>query len=169
MKKQRLECGKIVSTHGVRGEVKVEPWCDSPDFLLDFSVFYLGKEQNATEVEGARAHKNMVLLKLKGVDTPEQAAAMRGKMLYIDREDVTLEEGEYFVQDLLGLSVYDADSGRRYGELVQISQTGANDVYHVMFEDGKIRLVPKIPQVVLSIDTEAERIEIRPLEGLFED
>ncbi len=169
MKKQYLECGRIVSTHGVRGEVKVEPWCDSPDFLLDFDAFYVGKEQKEMQVEGARVHKTMVLLKLCGVDTPEQGMALRGKMLFIDRSKVSLEEGEYFVQDLIGLSVYDADDGRLYGRLVEVSQTGANDVYHIRFEDGKIGLVPKIPQVVLGIDIEGGRMEIRPLPGLFEE
>ena len=97
MQKRYLDCGKIVSTHGIRGEVKVEPWCDSPDFLLDFDTFYLGKDRRPVQVEKGRVHGAMVLLKLKGWDTPEEATKLRGTVLYIDRDDVELEEGEYFV------------------------------------------------------------------------
>ena len=119
-------------------------------------------------VEKARVQKNMVLLKLRGVDTPEAAQALRGKVLYLDREDDTLEEGQHYVQDLLGMTVADADTGRVYGVLRDVSRTGANDVYHVEFPDGVVELVPAIPQVVVRIDIEAGRMEIRPLEGLFD-
>lgn len=168
MKERYLECGKIVATHGVRGEVKVEPWCDEPGFLLDFPTLYLGRERRPVTVERARVQKNMVLLKLAGVEDMESAVTLRGNILYIDRDDVTLREGQYFIQDLIGLEVWDADTGRRYGRLTQVSQTGANDVYHIRFDDGGERLVPAIPQVVLSTDLEAGRMTIRPLPGLFE-
>lgn len=169
MKERFLECGRIVTTHGIKGEVKVEPWCDTPDFLLDFRTLYLGREKRPTEVQQARVQKNMVLLKLAGVDDIDAAVTLRGSILYIDRNDVTLADGEHFVQDMLGLQVFDADSGRRYGELVKVSPTGANDVYHIQFDDGKERLIPAIPQVVISIDDQGGRMEIRPLPGLFED
>ena len=80
-----------------------------------------------------------------------------------------MEEGQCFVQDLIGLRVVDADDGREYGVLTQVTETGANDVYHIRFADGKERLIPAIPQVVLDIDLEEERMTIRPLEGLFDD
>ena len=80
-----------------------------------------------------------------------------------------MEEGQCFVQDLIGLRVVDGDDGREYGVLTQVTETGANDVYHIRFADGKERLIPAIPQVVLDIDLEEERMTIRPLEGLFDD
>lgn len=169
MQKRYLDCGKIVTTHGIRGEVKVEPWCDTPDFLLDFSTFYLGKERRPVGVEKARVHGPMVLLKLAGVDTPEEAARLRGTVLYLDRDDVQLEEGEYFIQDLMGMEVVDADDGRIYGTLVDVTETGANQVYHIRFADGRVNLIPAIPQVVLAIDPAANRMTIRPLPGLFDD
>ena len=169
MQKRYLDCGKIVSTHGIRGEVKVEPWCDSPDFLLDFATFYLGKARRPVQVEKGRVHGAMVLMKLKGWDTPEEATKLRGTVLYIDRDDVELEEGEYFIQDIIGLEGGDADDGRTYGKLVDVTETGANQVYHIKFEDGQVHLIPAIPQVVLSIDLEAGRMTIRPLPGLFDD
>ena len=168
MRKQYLECGKIVAVHGLRGDVRVQPWCDSPETLTAFATLYLDKGAVPMTVEKARVQKNMVLLKLEGVDTPEAAQALRGKVLYLNREDDILEEGQYYVQDLLGLEVADADTGRVYGILQDVSQTGANDVYHVAFPDGRVELVPAIPQVVVKIDIEAGRMEIRPLEGLFD-
>lgn len=169
MQKRYLDCGKIVSTHGIRGEVKVEPWCDTPDFLLDFDTFYLGRERRPVTVEKARVHGPMVLLKLKGWENPEDASALRGTVLYIDRDQVQLEEGEYFIQDIIGLEVVDADSGENYGKLTDVTETGANQVYHIRFADGSLRLIPAIPQVVISISLSEGRMEIRPLPGLFDD
>ena len=169
MQKRYLDCGKIVTTHGIRGEVKVEPWCDSPEFLLDFDIFYLGRDRRPVQVEKGRVHGSMVLLKLQGVDNPEDAARLRGTVLYFDRDQVQLEEGEYFIQDLLGMDVVDADDGRRYGTLVDVTETGANQVYHIRFDDERVQLIPAIPQVVIAIDTAANQMTIRPLPGLFDD
>ena len=112
MKKKFLEIGKIVTTHGVMGEVKVYPWCDTPDFLTGFSTLYFHKGKDPVAVQQARVHKNMVLLKLQGTDTLEAAQALRNQILYADRADMPLEEGEYFIQDLIGLTVVDADTGK---------------------------------------------------------
>lgn len=169
MVKQYLETGKIVAIQGLRGEVRVQPWSDSPAFLLDFDCFYSADGQRNYPVESIRAQKNMVILKLAGVDTPEQAALLRGTVLYINRADVPLEEGEFFVQDLIGLQVCDADTDTLYGTLTQVSQTGANDVYHIRFEGGKERLVPAIPQVIVKTEPENGIMLIRPLKGLFDD
>lgn len=164
---QLLETGKIVSVHALKGEVKVEPWCDSPDFLAEFEELYLNGEW--VNVERARVQKNMVILKLEGVDTPEAAGKLVGKILYIDRDQVELDEGTYFIADLIGLKVVDADDPEKvYGTLTQVSSTGANDIYHILFPDGKTYYIPAIPQVVIKTDLEAGVMVIRPLEGLFE-
>ncbi len=168
MRKQYLECGKVVTTHGVRGEVKLELWCDGFDFLAHFKRLYLEKGAKALTVEGARPQKNHALIKFEGVDSLEAALALRGKVLYIDREDAP-DTGGYFIQDLIGLEVVDADDGSLYGSLSDVSATGANDVYHIAFPDGKERLIPVIPQVVISIDLDQNRMQIRPLKGLFDD
>lgn len=167
--KRFLECGKIVTVHGLKGEVKVLPWCDSPEEMARWEVLYLDKGETELAVERARVQKNMVILKLAGVDTVEDAVRLRGKVLYLDRTMEELEEGVYYIQDLLGMEVRDADTGALYGELADVTETGANDVYHIRFGDGKIRLIPAIPQVVISLDPEAGRMDIRPLEGLFDD
>lgn len=167
MKKRFLECGKIVATHGLRGEVKVLPWCDGPEALVPIKTFYLDGGNTPKRAEQCRIQKNMVLLKLEGVDTPEAAQALRGRVLWLDREEDTLEEGQYYIQDLIGLTVKDADTGEVYGTLRDVTETGANDVYHVAFPDGRVQLIPAIPQVIAEIDIDGGKMLIRPLEGLF--
>lgn len=169
MKKRFLECGKIVATHGLRGEVKVLPWCDGPEALLPFGTLYLDGGKTPLSVEKSRTAKGTVLMKFRGYDSPEAAQPLRGRVLYLDREDDSLEEGQYYIQDLLGLSVVDADTGAVYGALSDVTETGANDVYHIAFPDGKTRLIPAIPQVIREIDIDGGRMAIRPLEGLFDD
>lgn len=169
MKKQFLEIGKIVNVHGLGGMVKVMPWCDSAEFLAEFEVLYRGKDHIPMEIERASVQKNMVLMKFAGVDTPEAANALRNTVLYMDRGDVELDEDTYFIQDLQGMRVIDADTGKEYGVLNDVLQTGANDVYEVRTPAGKMLLVPVISDVVLNVDLETEVITIRPLKGLFDD
>ena len=144
------------------------PWCDSPELLCEFDTLYRGRQHIAMTVERAAVQKNMVLMKFAGVDTPEAADALRNAVLYMDRSDVELDEDTHFIQDLLGMSVRDADTGAEYGKLTDVLQTGANDVYEVTAPDGRKLLVPVIPQVVLAVDDSADIITIRPLEGLFD-
>ncbi len=169
MKKQYLECGKMVTTHGVLGEIKVQPWCDAPEELAQIATLYLDGGKSPLEVERGRVHKNMALLKLKGIDSIEQAQLLRGKVLWAHRDDIPLAEGQHFIQDMIGLTVVDADDGHTYGTLSDITETGANDVYHITFPDDSVRLIPAIPQVVISTDTDAGMMRIRPLKGLFDD
>lgn len=165
LKKQYLETGKIVNVHGLKGEVKVYPWCDSPEVLCQFDVLYTNKGTVPMEVQSSRIQKNMVLIKFKGIDTIEQAEELKNKVLYIDREDVELEEGTYFIQDLIGLQVFDADTNEYYGVLSDVLETGANDVYTIKNEElHKEFLIPAIPDVVVSTDIKGNRMTIRPLE-----
>ena len=106
-----LEAGKIVSVFGLKGEVKVQPWCDSPEFLCEFDTLYY-KSGTPVQIEHARRQKNIVVMKIQGIDTVEEAQKIRNRVLYIDRDDVELDEGCYFVKDLIGLKVVDADNGR---------------------------------------------------------
>ena len=168
MSLERLEIGKIVAIHALKGEMRVQPWCDTPDFMSRFKRMFLDVIEY--RVESARPSKNIVLVKLAGIDTPELAQKQVNKILTVDRADIQLEKGVYFVADLIGLTVIDADDESVvYGELTEVSQTGANDVYHVRFADGRTRYVPAIPQVVLETDLERRVMRIRPLDGLFED
>lgn len=170
VQKQFLEIGQVVSTHGIKGEVRVKPYCDDAVLLTEFDHLYLndsGSEE--IKVLQARVQKNVVVMSLDGVFTVEQAQRLRGQMLYIHRDDLELEEGTYYIQDLIGLSVIDADEKHAYGTLIDVTQTGANDVYHIKGEDGKVVLVPAIRDVVIRTDIAEGVMEIRPLRGLFDD
>lgn len=170
MKKQFLECGKIVTTHGIKGEVKINPWCDSPEDLLKLTHIYFDKKgEENREVLSARVHGSMTLMQLFGINNPEDAASLRGKTIYLNRDELELKEGEYFISDLMDLKVIDADTGEEYGILTDVSQTGANDVYHITFNDKTQRLIPAIPQVVIETDVDGGFMKIRPLKGLFDD
>ena len=167
-----LEVGKIVSIHGIKGEVKVMPMCDTPEQLCNAKALYMDKQgEQKIKSERARVQKNMVILKLEGVDTPEEAVKYRNRILYCHRDDeiFNLGEGEYFIQDLIGLTVSDADTGEEYGILSDVFQTGANDVYQITFADKTERLIPAIEDVIISVDIEGSKMLIRPLKGLFDD
>ena len=166
--KQFLETGKITGTHGLKGEVRVQPWADSPEFLADFEELYLDNGNKKLEITSARVHKNMLIMKIRGVDTIEEADKLRNKVLYMNRDDVELEQGAYFIQDLIGLDVIDDDTGERLGRLDDVSETGANDVYHVKTDDGREFLIPVIPDVVREISPEQGFVRIFKMKGLFD-
>lgn len=166
--KQYLETGKITGTHGLKGEVRVQPWADSPEFLAEFEELYLDKGAKKLEITSSRVHKNMLIMKIKGIDSIEEADTLRGKVLYMNRDDVELEEGAYFIQDLIGLDVIDNDTGERLGKLDDVTETGANDVYHVKTDDGKVYLIPVIPDVIREVSLEDGCVKIFKMKGLFE-
>lgn len=169
MVKQFLEIGEIVGTHGVRGEIRVYPWADSGEFLCNFKTLYFDEGKRQVKILRARVHKNVVIMKLDGIDTVEDAAALRSQVLWMNRDDAKLEEGTYFIQDLIGLDVIDVDSNVKYGILSDVSFTGANDVYHIKAENGKETLIAAVPSVVIETDVENGFMKIRPLKGTFED
>ena len=164
-----LETGKIVGTHGVKGMVRVQAWSDDGEFLKNFKTFYTDdKGENSLKATSVTPHKNVVLIAFKGVDTIEKAEALRNKIIYIDRKDVKLPKGRYFIDDLIGCTVFDADTSEILGTLSDVSQTGANDVWHIE-KDEKEYLIPAIDDVIVSVDIENERLVIRPLKGIFDD
>ncbi len=169
MMQEYLEIGVVVGAHGVHGELRVHPSCDSPSFFKDFSVLYRDAEgQKPVRVLHVREHKNLALLQLEGVDSVETAERLRNKPLFFRRADVRLEEGRYFISDLIGCEVYDAeDSGLCYGKLSDVSQPGANDVWHIRTPDNKEILIPVIDDVVKRVDITGRRIEIVMLPGLM--
>ena len=168
MLKQYLEVGKIVGTHGIKGEVRVEPWCDSPAFLSKFKTLYLNEGKEEIKVS-CRPHKNIALVKIADVDTIENAELLRGKVLYINRKDVKLPNGKHFVQDLIGCKVVDVDKGAEYGEITDVIKTGANDVYSVTSPEGREYLIPVIDDIVIEKKVEDGVILIRPMKGLLDD
>ncbi len=170
MPKPYLEAGKIVGTHGVKGELRVEPWCDSPQFLTKLKTFYWDAQgTKPVRVLSARPHKNLLLVMLEGCSCASEGDALRGKILYLSRADIKLPRDRYFVQDIIGLSVVDADSGKKYGIVTDVLRTGANDVYQITGDDKQEYLIPVIPDVVIKTEIEEGILQIRPIRGIFED
>ncbi|GHU88765.1 ribosome maturation factor RimM [Clostridia bacterium] len=154
-----LEVGKIVSTHGIKGEVRVECWCDGSEFLGRFGELLCG--DTPYKVELARPHKSLAIVKLKGVDSVEAAQALRGKILKADVSDVKLPEGRYFVQDLIGMRVADDETGGEIGVLDDVLSRPAHDIYVV----GE-HMIPNVPEFVKSVDMDERVIKVKMIEGL---
>ena len=169
MMKQFLEIAKIVAAHGIRGEVRCQYYCDAPEILCEFETLYLNKGKFPVKITRAYVHKNVVIIKIDGVDTIEEAQKYIGKMLYMDRSDVELPDDVYFIQDIIGLTVKNAQTGEVYGKITDVYQNGATDVYSIKKENGKELMFPYIDDVVKKIDIEAGEIMIIPLEGLFDE
>lgn len=163
MKLDTIKIGRIVNAHGIRGEVRVQPRDGDAALLTQFKTFLLdGKPVSPT---ACHVHKSLVLAKFPGVDDMNAALALKDKDLYIRREDAHLPEGEYFDDELLGLDVYDADSGARLGELTAVETYPAHKIYTVRGE--REFLVPAVKDVFIkSIDMEAGRMEIHVWEGM---
>ncbi|MCD7716978.1 MAG: ribosome maturation factor RimM [Lachnospiraceae bacterium] len=193
-----LRVGAVTTTHGLAGEVKVFPTTDDPARFRSLkSVLIETKENGMTgrvqrgstvkhtgskdtdtdtpgtmrelEVERVRFFKNIVIVKFRGLDRIEDVEGFRGCSLYVTRENaVKLEEGEYFIADLLGLHVYTDEDCPLSGILTDVLQTGANDVYEVTLDDGRKVLIPAIRQCILDVDIEKGTMRIHLLEGLLE-
>ena len=167
--KKNLEIGQIVNTFGIKGFVKVNPWVNDVTRFDDLKKVYIKirKEEKVLEIEEVKYHKNQVLLKFKGVEKVEQAEMLRNAILEIDRKDaIPLEEGEYFIADLLESEVY-TDEGEKLGILEDIFNTGSNDIYVVKNELGKSILLPRIKDVFKEIDVENKKIVVHLIEGLI--
>ncbi len=166
MKKQFLEVGQIVSTHGIKGEIRLNPWCDSPAFLKQFRTLYFDNAgEKAIGVVSARPHSNIVIMKLEGVDTIEQAQALRNKILYINRDDVSKDT--VFVQDLIDCEVRDAETGEVYGKIKRVSENPANNIWHIVNEKGEEFLFPAVKPFIEKTDTDNCFVLIKPIKGMF--
>ena len=163
MKQRYLEAGQIVSTHGIRGELKVLPWADGPEFLTLFDRIYLKGREYA--LESARVLKTCVLLKLQGVDTVEAAQALRDAVVQVNREDVELEEGTYFIADLIGLSVLDGE--RKVGVIREILTMPGNDVYVVQGEHTY--MIPAVKEFLLETNLDQGYVRVKLIEGMQTD
>ena len=165
-----LRVGAITSTHGVRGEVKVFPTTDDMNRFKKLKTVILdaGKEQKTLEIEQVKFFKNMVILKFKGFDNINDVEMWRQKDLLITREQaVKLSPDENFIVDLIGLAVM-TDEGEKLGEMVDVLQTGANDVYVVKTGSGKEVLLPAIKDCILNVDLEKGEMLVHVLDGLLD-
>ena len=168
-----LECGKAVSTHGVRGTLRLESYCDTPEKLAKMRRLYK-KNQNGEyvlmKVRAASVQKNMVLCTFEDITTLEDAIAYKGTVFYADRDDMKLPEGEHFIADMLGLPIIDAASGEVYGTLAEVLTPAGRDVYVVDDVRGGQFMIPAVDAFVKRVETEGDEsgIYVSLIEGLRE-
>lgn len=166
-----FKIGKIVSTRGLKGEIKIYSHTDEVERFLELEYIYIGKDREKKyEVEKSSISKNnTAILKLSGYDTIESVQGLMQKFIYVDRENAyELDEDEYFIADMIGISVETVD-GRPIGNLVEVLQYTANDVYVVKNSDGKEYLIPATYEVVPEIDMDEKVMKINPIAGLLDD
>lgn len=161
MKKQYLEAGRIVNTHGVRGEVRIEPWADDASFLTRFKRFYM--DGQPVKVRSCRVHKAMCIALLDGIDDVNAAMALKGKVLFIDRNDAKLPKGTVFIQDILGAKVVD-EEGKELGVLKEVLPAPAASVYVVQGE--REILIPDVPAFILDKDADNGVVTVCLIEGM---
>ena len=164
-----LPACKIVTTHGVRGEMKALPLCDGAAFLSGFKTLYASADgAGPRRLLGVRAQGNMLLVRLEGVADMDAARAMVGRTLYLDKAEAKLPRGRYFIDDVLGCAVVDAATGREYGTVAEVSRPAAQDIYTVRDAAGADNMIPVVPEFVQTIDIEARKILVTPIPGMFD-
>lgn len=164
-KMEKIKVGKIVNAVGLKGEVKVYNYSDSSEIYEITPEVYVGSE--LLEIENVREQKNMVILKLEGINDRNAAEAAKGREIFITEDDLPeLEEGEYYVRDLIGMIVKEGDTV--LGKVTNVLQNTAQDVFEVERENGKQLLIPRVDEFVLDIDLETREIKVQLPEGLLE-
>lgn len=161
-KKALIEAGRIVNTHGVQGEVKIEVWLDSPRFFKSFKRLVLDSGEEL-KVLGAKTHKGFVIARLEGADDVNAAMRLKGKTVSVRREDAALPKGAFFLQDILGAKVVD-ESGAEIGTLVDVMETPASNIYVIKGESE--HLVPAVPEFIKKTDADAGIVTVRLIEGM---
>lgn len=166
MLQKYLEVGKITNTHGLMGEVRVQPWADSPEFLCKFKKLYLDAEGAwGINVEHARPHKNMAILKLENITDIPSALSLKNAVLYIDRNDANLPKGSFFIADLMGIEVRDAATGEVLGKIADIRELPASNVYVVQGGQREI-LIPAVDAFIAETNVDEGYIRVNMIEGL---
>lgn len=161
MKTEFLETGEIVNTHGIAGEVKLMPWSDSPAFLLDFKTFYV--DGKPLEVQSARVHKTALLVKFKGYEDVNAAMALKGRRVSIARADAKLAPGQFFLADLIGLTVKN-EAGETVGVLKEVLTPSHQNVYVV--EGESTHMIPAVPEFIKRVDVDGGEMVVSLIEGM---
>ena len=164
-----IKVGRIINTHGIKGELKVFPLTDNLDRFDDLKVAYLGDNKEKVEIEQVKYYKGLAIIKFKEFDNINQVMKFKDDFLYIDAEDkVELPEDHYFIFDIVDCNVYDTE-GRKIGVVTDVLQYTSNDVYVVKdMEKNKEYLIPAVKKFVVDIDIENKKIIIDPIEGMIE-
>ena len=169
---QYIETGEIISLHGIRGEVKVYPWADYPQFLEEFDTFYIQKNKmyyQPLHAVNVSTHKNVVIIQFEGIDNTETARNLIGKTLYLDRDEIELEENTYFVADLIGCRVINYLDGTEIGQITDVQNLGAGDIYFIQTARGKQVLFPAVDEFLMGTDIENKTVKVKVIEGMFDE
>lgn len=161
-KSSLLEAGIITNTHGLNGEVKVQPWADTAAFLLQFNRFFI--DTSPIDVLSARVHKNSIIATLRDIDNIESAIKLKNKVISVSRDDFITEDGRHLIVDLIGLSVIDSESNDVVGEIADVLTLPSNDVY-VIKSDREI-LVPAVPEFIKEVNIDFGYVKIFFMKGL---
>lgn len=165
--KKYIECGKIINTHGCRGGLKLDSWCNTAEDLANMHRIFL--EENGTyikyKVKKSAIFKQFVLFDLEGITDMDQAMALKNRTVYALREDFDLDEGEYFIADVIGLPVIDADTLKQYGTVKDMINRGASDLYVVDTPYGEC-MIPVVDEFIDRVDLQ-KGVFVRPIEGMF--
>ena len=170
MKKEFLECGKIVGAHGVKGLAKVESWCDSPKILAAQKRVFLAEKDGSykeVRVESASVSKDIVLMSLSGLCDREQVQGMKNTVLYLKREDIPLARGAVLLADIIGLKVIDVDSGEIYGTVKDITDAPRSRIFVIECEGGREVLIPEVKEFIKEIDVD-RGVFIHTIPGFFD-
>lgn len=167
--KQYLELGKLVNTHGIKGELKLQLWCDDVDYLRQFKTVYL--EKNGTlplNIVNVRPQKNTAIVKFAEISSIDEAEQYKNRVIYGNRDDAVIDENKNYIADLIGCEVLDIDSGKSYGKIQDVLNYGASDIFDV--KNGKKHyFIPSIADVVKEIDVENAVVKIEAMKGLFDE
>ena len=161
MKQPFLEAGKIINTFGIRGEVKLQPWCDSAEFLKPFRTLYIDGKPRA--VASSRVHKGMLIVRFADVEDVNGAMALKNKTVYFAREDAKLPKGRFFLTDLIGADVIDED-GKPVGKLTEVLDMPAGRVYMVRGETE--HSIPAVPEFILETNVDENYLRVHMIEGM---
>lgn len=167
--KQYLEIGKLINTHGIKGEMKLELWCDDIEYLKQFKTLYLDENGNqAQTVVSVRPQKNHAIIKFEEITSIDMAESLKGRVLFCNRDDAEIDEDANYVADIIGCRVMHAENESEYGEVTDVLNYGASDILDVV-QNGKHCYIPVIPDIVKEINSENQIIRIIPMKGLFDD
>ena len=163
-----IECAKIINTHGCHGGLKLEPWCNSPEDFTELKRVFLFDNGKYIErkIKKTSIFKQFIIAELDGVTDMDNAIALKNKILYANRDDFSLEEGEFFIADIIGINVIDAENGKIYGKITDIINRGASDIYVVATENGE-RMIPAVEEFIVRTDINSG-VYVNTIPGLLD-
>ena len=169
MKKKYFSIGKILNTRGLDGELKVKSWMDTPEDFCLVSKMFLNLSKPPLEIISKRIYKSNILIKIKSINSKEAAETLKDKIIYAYREDIPIDDDNYFIEELKGCQIIDSMSGKIYGILKDVINSGASDIYIIQDEKNREYLLPIIKGTIIDIDLDNEKIYVDPIKGVFDD